>query len=61
MCLHVYVLLGINANEDAYFKDFSDAVNNDPKVAEELGIIKFTFVRESSKCNIPKLQSSGYK
>ncbi len=36
-------------------------MENDPGIAEKLGIIKFTFVRESSKCNIPKLQSSGYK
>ncbi len=36
-------------------------MENDTGIAEKLGIIKFTFVRESSKCNIPKLHSSGYK
>jgi hypothetical protein len=28
-------------NEDAYFKDFTDVIDNNPEVAEELGIIKF--------------------
>jgi hypothetical protein len=28
---------------------------------EKLGIIKFCYIRDSSKCNIPKIQGSGYK
>jgi hypothetical protein len=28
---------------------------------EELGIIKFCCIRDSSKCNIPKIQGSRYK
>jgi signal recognition particle GTPase len=38
-----------------------DVIENDPEVAEELGFIKFCYVRDSSKCNIPKIQGSGYK
>jgi hypothetical protein len=38
-----------------------DKLEDEPEVAEELGIIRFTYVRESSKCNIPKIQASGYK
>ena len=45
-------------NEDAYYKDFLDT---DPKVGNDLGIIKVAFVRDSSKCSIAKIQSSGYK
>jgi hypothetical protein len=46
-------------NED--FKDFINVIESEPEVAEELGIIKFCYVRDSSKCNIPKIQGSGYK
>jgi hypothetical protein len=38
-----------------------DKIEDEPEVAEELGIIKFTYVWDSSKCNIPKIQASGYK
>lgn len=55
------VLLGNNTNEDAYFKDFVDKIENDPELAEKLNIIKFAYVRDSSKCNLPKIQGSGYK
>ncbi len=48
-------------NEDAYFKDFINVIENDTEAAEELGIIKFCYIRDSSKCNIPKIQGSGYK
>jgi hypothetical protein len=48
-------------NEDAYFKDFLDLLDTDPKVGNDLGIIKVTFVRVSSRCSIDKIQSSGYK
>jgi hypothetical protein len=48
-------------NEDAYYKDFLDLLDTDPKVGNYLGIIKVAFVRDSSKCNIAKIQSSGYK
>jgi len=27
-----------------YFKDFMDKIEDEPEVAEELGIIKFTYV-----------------
>jgi len=40
----VYVLTGNNPNEDAYFKDFMDKIEDGPEVAEEFGIIKFTYV-----------------
>ena len=48
-------------NEDAYFKDFINVIEKDIEVVEELGIIKFCYIRDSSKCNIPKIQGSGYK
>jgi hypothetical protein len=48
-------------NEDAYCKDFLDLLDTDPKVGNDLGIIKVAFVRDSSKCIIAKIQSSGYK
>ena len=48
-------------NEDAYYKDFLDFLDTDPKVGNDLGIIKVAFVRDSSKCSIAKIQSSGYK
>jgi hypothetical protein len=48
-------------NEDAYYKDFLDLLDTDPKVGNDLGIIKVAFVRDSSKCSISKIQSSGYK
>jgi len=48
-------------NEDAYFKDFLDLLDTDPKVGNDLGIIKVAFVRDSSKCSIANFQSSGYK
>jgi hypothetical protein len=48
-------------NEDAYYKDFLDLLDTDPKVGNDLGIIKVAFVRDSSKCSNSKIQSSGYK
>ena len=48
-------------NEDAYFKDFLALLDTDYKVGNDLGIIKVAFVRDSSKCSIAKIQSSGYK
>jgi len=48
-------------NEDAYYKDFLDLLDTDPKVGNDLGIIKVAFARDSSKCSIAKIQSSGYK
>jgi len=32
-----------------------DKIEDEPEVAEELKIIKFTYVRDFSKCNIPKI------
>jgi hypothetical protein len=55
----VYVLTGNNLNEDVYFKDFMDKLEDEPEVAEELGIIRFTYVQDSSKCNIPKPRLQG--
>ncbi len=46
-------------NEDVYFKDFMDKLEDEPEVAEELGIIRFTYVQDSSKCNIPKPRLQG--
>ncbi len=37
-----------NKEEDAYFKDFLDNLDNDSSIAEKLGIIKVTFERESA-------------
>jgi signal recognition particle GTPase len=48
-------------NEDAYFKDFIHVIESSSEVAEELGTIKLCYVRDSSKCNRPKIQGSGYK
>jgi len=39
-------------NEDTYYKDFLDLLDTDPKVGNDLGIIKVAFVRDSSKCSI---------
>jgi hypothetical protein len=47
--------------DDAYFKDFLVILDTDFKVGNDLGIIKVAFVRDSSKCSIAKIQSSGYK
>jgi hypothetical protein len=38
-------------NDNAYFKDFTDVIDNEPEHAKELAIINFTYVRESSKLN----------
>jgi len=38
-----------------------DKKEDEPEVAQELGIIKFAYFQDSSKCNIPKIQASGYK
>ena len=48
-------------NEDAYYNDFLDLLDTDPKVGNDLSIIKVAFVRDSSKCSIAKIKSSGYK
>ena len=48
-------------NEDAYFKDFLDVLDSNPKISQDLGIIKVAFTRESSKSNVAKIQSSGFK
>jgi hypothetical protein len=48
-------------NEDAYYKDFLDLLDTDPKVGNDLGNIKVAIVRDSSKCSLAKIQSSGYK
>jgi hypothetical protein len=48
-------------NEDAYYKDFLDLLDTDPKVGNDLSIIKVAIVRDSSKCSIAKIQNSGYK
>ena len=50
-----------NKDEDAYFKDFLDNLDNDSTIAEKLGIIKVTFERESANFNNAKTQLSGYK
>jgi hypothetical protein len=48
-------------NEDASYKDFLDLLDTNPKVGNDLGIIKVAFVRDSSKCSLAKIQSLGYK
>jgi len=50
-----------NKDEDVYFKDFLDNLDNDSAIEDKLGIIKLTFVRESAKCSIAKTQVSRYK
>ncbi len=59
--LSLILTKGSNVNMDAYFKDFADVLDSNPQVAESLGIVKVTYVRDSSKCNLPKIQTSGYK
>jgi len=53
----------LNKYNQVFVKEykFGLLLEDEPEVAEELGIIRFTYVRESSKCNIPKIQASGYK
>ena len=41
-------------NEDAYYKDFLDLLDTDPKVGNDLGIIKVAFVRDSVRIYIPQ-------
>lgn len=41
--------------------DFTDVVDSNPGVAEDLEKIKLTFIRESPQYNLPKVQSSDYK
>jgi hypothetical protein len=41
--LSLQLSLSTNINDDAYFKDFIDIIDSDPKVAEELGIIMVNF------------------
>jgi hypothetical protein len=36
-------------------------LDKEPRISEDLGIIKVAFIRESSKCSIAKIQTSGYK
>jgi len=43
--------------EDAYYKDFLDLLDTDPKVGNDLGIIKIAFVRDSTKCSHANIQS----
>ena len=59
MCLELKK--STDPNEDAYFKDFLDILDTDAAVSEELGVIKVVYVRETSKCSIPKYSTSGYK
>jgi hypothetical protein len=51
----------LDFNEDAYFKDFLDVLGSNPKISQDLGIIKVAFARESLKSNVAKIQSSGFK
>jgi hypothetical protein len=51
----------LDPNEDAYFKDFLDVLNNDSKISNDMGIIKVAFVRELNKCSITQTKTSGYK
>ncbi len=48
-----------NKEEDAYFKDLLDNLDNDSSVADKLGIIKVTFERESANFKNAKNQLSG--
>jgi len=41
-------------NEDAYYKDFLDLLDTDPKVGNDLGIIKVVLVRDSVRIYIPQ-------
>jgi hypothetical protein len=59
MCLELKK--STDPNEDAYLKDFLDILDTDVVVSEELGVIKVVYVRESSKCSIPKYSALGYK
>jgi hypothetical protein len=51
---------GTSMTEDACFKDFIDILHEDPMIAEKLKIIKVISVKKSAKCNLAKLQMSGY-
>ncbi len=54
--MSLYIRKATNNNEDAYFKDFIENLDNDSSIADKVGIIKVTFVRESDKLSIAKLQ-----
>jgi hypothetical protein len=41
--------MGNKSNKDAYFKDFKDKIEDELEVAEELGIIRLTYVQDSSR------------
>jgi hypothetical protein len=46
-----------DSNEDAYYKNFLDLLDKEPRISEDLGKIKVDFIRESSKCSIAKIQT----
>jgi hypothetical protein len=43
-------------NEDAYFKDFLDTLDTDPKVGNDLSIIKVSFVRDQASAVLLKFK-----
>jgi hypothetical protein len=51
---------GFDGNQDAYFKDFIDILDENEDVAAQLGIIKVVFIRSSDKVNLAKTNSTGY-
>lgn len=42
-------------------KDFIDLIEKKPDVADELGIFKVVYVRNSDKVNLARTQSNGFK
>lgn len=50
-----------NPNDDAYVKDFIDLIEKKPNVADELGIFRIVYVRNSDKVNLAKTQGNGFK
>jgi hypothetical protein len=43
-------------NEDAYLKDLIDVIDNDPEVAEELGLTKFTMLEHPLNAIYPRFK-----
>jgi hypothetical protein len=59
--LSLILTKGSNVNIDAYFKDFADVLDSNPQVAESLGIVKVTYVRESSFATYLRFKPLGIK
>jgi hypothetical protein len=52
---------GHNPTEDAFINDFLEKLDSEPNLSEVLGILRASYIRDSNKCDLPRIQSNGYK